>query len=171
MLSPDYNILKVAGSPLGYRHSEAAKKLISISSKNRKVPESARELKREALLGKTFAEERVEKMRISNTFRKSVVVTNRETGETLEFSSLTEAGKYLGMSRVTVSKYLLNNIPYKEYIIKPSSTDMEISEIPSPETKITQQPLLLTNKETGDIKEFASNTEAAEYLDVSRGRL
>ena len=110
-------------------------------------------------------------MRISNTFRKSVVVTNRETGETLEFSSLTEAGKYLGMSRVTVSKYLLNNIPYKEYIIKPSSTDMEISEIPSPETKITQQPLLLTNKETGDIKEFASNTEAAEYLDVSRGRL
>lgn len=36
---PEYNILKVAGSPLGYRHSEAAKKSIGIASKNRKVSE------------------------------------------------------------------------------------------------------------------------------------
>ena len=54
MLSPYYNILKVAGSPLGYRHSEAAKKLIGIASQNRKVLESTRDLKREALLGKIF---------------------------------------------------------------------------------------------------------------------
>ncbi len=32
-LNPEYNILKVAGSPLGYRHSEASKKLISIASR------------------------------------------------------------------------------------------------------------------------------------------
>lgn len=57
MFSPDYNILKVAGSPLGYRHSEAAKKLISIASKDRKVSESARDLKREALLGKVLDKE------------------------------------------------------------------------------------------------------------------
>lgn len=59
MFSPDYNILKVAGSPLGYRHSEAAKKLISIASKNREVSESSRGLRREALLGKTFDKERI----------------------------------------------------------------------------------------------------------------
>lgn len=29
-LIPEYNILKIAGSPLGYRHSEASKKLISL---------------------------------------------------------------------------------------------------------------------------------------------
>lgn len=37
---PDYNILKVAGSPIGYRHSEAAKKQIGIASKDREVQES-----------------------------------------------------------------------------------------------------------------------------------
>ena len=36
---PDYNVLKVAGSPTGYRHSEAAKKLIGIASKDRVVKE------------------------------------------------------------------------------------------------------------------------------------
>jgi len=34
---PEYNMLKIAGSPLGYRHSEAAKKLIGMASKDRKV--------------------------------------------------------------------------------------------------------------------------------------
>ena len=106
--SPDYNILKVAGSPLGYRHSEAAKKLISIASKNREVSEFTRDLRREALLGKNFDKERIEKMRLSNTLRKPVVVTNMETGEILEFISMTEAGEYLGLSRVSVNKYLLN---------------------------------------------------------------
>lgn len=43
---PDYNILKVAGSPIGYRHSEAAKKQIGIASKDREVQESTRDLKR-----------------------------------------------------------------------------------------------------------------------------
>jgi len=45
-------------------------------------------------------------MRLSNTFRKSVIVTNTETKETLEFPSMTEAGKYLGISRVSVRNYL-----------------------------------------------------------------
>jgi len=173
---PEYNILKVAGSPIGYRHSEAAKKLISIAAKNREVSESTRDLKRKALLGKSFDRERIEKMRLSNTLRKSVLVTNTETGENLEFDSMTEAGKYLGMSRVSVNKYLLKNIPYKKYTIsvkRPSLTDKEIIEVDSPynNTKLSQKPVLLTNKETGVIKEFSSMTEAAKYLDISRARL
>jgi len=67
----------------GYRHSEASKKLISLALKNIKVSESTRELKREALLGKVFDKERIENMRISNTFRKPVQITNTETGEVL----------------------------------------------------------------------------------------
>jgi len=101
MFSPDYNILKVAGSPLGYRHSEAAKKLISIASKDRKVSESARDLKREALLGKVLDKEHIEKMRLGNILRKPVLVTNKVTGDSMEFSSMTEAGKFLGLSRVS----------------------------------------------------------------------
>ena len=177
MFSPDYNILKVAGSPLGYRHSEAAKKLISIASKDRKVSESARDLKREALLGKVLDKEHIEKMRLGNILRKPVLVTNKVTGDSMEFSSMTEAGKFLGLSRVSVSKYLVNNLSYKEYIISEwsdlSLIDKEITKVSSPsnDTKISQQPVLLTNKETGDIKEFTSMTDAAKYLDTSRARL
>src|SRR5690606_1301394 len=129
--------------------------------------------KRESLLGKTFDEERIEKMRLSNTFRKSVVVTKTETKETLEFPSMTEAGKYLGISRVSVRNYLLKNIPYKQYTISAKyPLDKENSEVSSPDcVKVSQQSLLLTNKETGDTKEFPSATEAAKYLDISRGRL
>lgn len=139
MFSPEYNILKVAGSPLGYIHSEAAKKLISLASQNRKVTESSRALKREALLGKVFDKERIENMRLSNTLRKSVIVTNKETGEIFEFSSMTDAGKYLGMSRVSVSKYLSQNLPYQNYIISAkclSLTNKEISEVSSNGTKV-----------------------------------
>ena len=114
---PEYNLLKVAGSPLGYRHSEAAKKLIGLASKDREVKGSTRDLKREALSGKNLSKEHVDKMRLGNTFRKTVIVTNKVTGETLEFPSLTETGKYLGISRITVRKYLLNNTPYKVFLI------------------------------------------------------
>lgn len=44
---------------------------------------------------------------LSNTLRKSVIVTNKETGEILEFSSMTDAGKYLGMSRVSRKKIFI----------------------------------------------------------------
>ena len=94
---PEYNILKVAGSPLAqgvfffikknYRHSEAAKKSIGIASKNRKVSESSRDLRRKSLLGNTFDNTRIEKMRLSNTLRKPVLLTNTETGKKEEFPS------------------------------------------------------------------------------------
>lgn len=181
ILIPEYNILKVAGSPIGYRHSEASKKRISIALKNIKVSESTRELKREALLGKAFDKERIEKMRISNTFRKPVQITNIETGEVQDFASLTDAGYYLGISRVSVRKYLSNNLTYNKYTISAkgpgplSLPDKEISDESNPSKgcggKISQQPVLLTNKETGDKKEFSCMVDAANYLGISNGRL
>jgi hypothetical protein len=142
---------------------------------------------RKALLGKKFDKERIEKMRLSNILRKDVIVTNTETREILEFSSMTDCaprGKYLGMSRVSVKKYLLNNIAYKQYTISvkgPFLTNKEdITEASSlafgtrtslNNAKTSPQAILLTNKKTGDIKNFATLTEAAEYLDISRGRL
>jgi len=176
---PDYNVLKVAGSPTGYRHSEAAKKLIGIASKDRVVKESTRDLKREALLGKNLSKEHVDKKRLGNTFRKPVIVTNTKTGETLEFISLTETGKYLGISRISVSKYLLNNTPYKEFLISAKHSSLEFeNDIESSSQsyntdriKLPQQPVLLTNEETGEIKEFSSLTAAAIFLNISRGRL
>lgn len=131
-----------------------------IALKNIKVSESTRELKREALLGKVFYKERIEKMRISNTFRKPVQITNTETGEVLDFASLTDAGDYLGISRISVSKYLLNNLTYNKYTISakgplslPYKEILDESNGSNSFTgKISHQPVLLTNKETGEKK-------------------
>jgi len=108
--NPEYNILKIAGSPLGYRHNEAAKARISLASKNRIVSESTRYLKRKILLGKTLDSERLENMRRGNVLKQTILLTKTETGDTLEFSSMTDAGKYLDISRTTLRKYLLENL-------------------------------------------------------------
>ena len=174
MLNPEYNILKVAGSPLGYRHSEASKKLISIAAKNREVSELTRDLKREVFIGKTWDKERIEKMRLSNTLRKSVLVTNTETGDRKEFPSMTEAGKYLGISRVSVGKYLLKGTHYKGNVISNLSLTSNVTnegDYSSNQASVYQQPVLLSNDETGDRKEFSSIKEAAEYLGKSRASL
>ena len=169
---PEYNILKIAGSPLGYKHSEAAKKLIGLASKNRIVSESSRDIRSKSLIGITFDDKRVDKMRLSNTFIKSVLLTNTETGKTQEFSSMTDAGIYLDISRVSVRKYLLNNMPYKGYTIsKAPSNYIGVTELSSTSSFIQQQPVRLTNKLTGISKEFSSMVNAAKYLDISRARL
>ena len=171
MCNPEYNILKVAGSPLGYRHSEAAKKLISIASKGRSVSEKTREIKREIFLGKTLDRDHVENMRLGNNLRKPVLVTDVETGDIKEFISLTEAGEYLGVSRVTVGKYLLKGTYYKNYKISSSNSNLNETSVSNNTVSSSQQAVLLNNVETGDIKEFVSMSDAAKYLDVSRARL
>ncbi len=168
--NPEYNILKLAGSPLGYRHSEAAKKLISIASKNRKVLESTRDIKREILLGKTLDKEHIENLRLGNSLRKSVIVTDTETGNIKEFISLTEAGEYLGISRITVGKYLSKGTVYNKYKISSPNASSNETQVSSNVTTLPQ-PVLLNNIETGDKKEFVSMSEAAKYLNVSRARL
>lgn len=171
-LNPEYNILKIAGSPLGYRHSEASKKLISMANKNKEVLQSTRDLKREVLLGKKLDRKRLEKMRLSNTFRKPVLLTNTETGDIKEFFSMTDAGIYLSISRITVKKYILSSLPYKGYIITQApSKDTEMVELPSSYSATQSQPVLVTNQITGISRQFYTNTEAAEYMQVSRGRL
>lgn len=172
--NPEYNILKIAGSPLGYRHSEAAKARISLANKNKIVSESTRDLKRKILLGKTLDSERLEKMRLGNVLKQSVLLTNTETGDTLEYSSITDAGKFLGISRITVSKYLLKNLSYKGYTFAKATSkdkDINLSEPLSPSNLINQQRIRVTNKLTGVSQEFASMTEAAEFLEISRAAL
>lgn len=112
-------------------------------------------------------------MRVANILKQSVLLTNTDTGETLEFSSKTDAGKFLGISRITVSKYLLKNLPYKGYTFaKAPSKDKDINLYdPLSSNLFNQQPIRLTNKLTGDCQEFTSMTEAAKYLEISRAAL
>nr|AVD96816.1 GIY-YIG homing endonuclease [Ophiostoma novo-ulmi subsp. novo-ulmi] len=167
-LNPEYNILKVAGSPLGYRHSEAAKNLIGLSAKGRNVSELTRDLNRKALTGRTLSKDQLDKMSKGNTFSKSILITNSKTGDSLEFRSMTEAGLYLGVSRITIRNYILKGKPIKDYEIKDLSS---LKGIDSTNKSFPQQPILLINNQTGDRKELSSIKEAADYLGVSKGSL
>lgn len=113
-------------------------------------------------------------MRLDNTLRQSVLLTNVETGNTLEFSSMTDAGIFLGISRVTVSKYLLNNQSYRGYTFYKDlqkDKDTSLSEPLFLPKVVNQQPVRLTNELKKVSKDFSSMTEAAEYLEISRAAL
>ena len=57
LLVPEYNILKIAGSNFGYKHSEASLKLMSDASKSRNESEEVLKFKKEIMLGRKFSKD------------------------------------------------------------------------------------------------------------------
>lgn len=101
---PEYNILKFSRSSLGYKHTEATKKLLSEhrAKSTLVMGEDTRELIRGSLLGRVFSLDAIEK-RLSNGSRQSVILTNLQTGEIKDLPSLSAASSFLGITR-----YMLN---------------------------------------------------------------
>jgi group I intron endonuclease len=102
LLVPEYNILKKAGSSLGYKHStEAIEKIIN-AGKGRFFSEEARVKMRAAAL------QRIDQIRssVARANGRPVLVKNVETGEILEFASQKEASKQLGYNEKTVGIYI-----------------------------------------------------------------
>lgn len=90
-LNPEYNILNIAGSNLGYKHSEASLKLMSVASKSRNESEEVLKFKREIMLGRKLSKGHLERMTNNNPFRLPIILTNIETGNNKEFTSLIQA--------------------------------------------------------------------------------
>nr|QCW06880.1 hypothetical protein [Drechslerella brochopaga] len=132
LLNPDYNILKVAGSLFGYKHSpETINKMREIAL-NRSDETKAR--LREAALGKTYNHTEETKIKIRNAIlgkkhseetkkKLSIIQSNRikqpisgfklqvkdmQTGEIFIYDSLRIAGKELHSNHNSI-KYNLNN--------------------------------------------------------------
>lgn len=97
LLKPELNILKKAGSPLGYKHSEEAIKKISNSLVGNK-----RSLGRTKPIG-------------SGIPSISLKVFNKETGETKIYSSISEAAKALNVNVGSIRNYFTRNTqtPFK----------------------------------------------------------
>lgn len=167
--NPEYNILKVAGTSLGYKHNEASLKLMSIASKKRNESEEVLKLKKEVMLGRKLSKDQLEKMAKNNLFRVAIILTNTETEKREEFTSMAQAAIFLGIHETTVKRYLINNKPYNGYIITKAASGLESS------SSLTNknQGILLTNSAAsqGITKEFSSMKDACQFLGISHKRL
>ena len=167
--NPEYNILKIAGSNLGYKHSEASLNLMSLASKSRNESEEVLKLKKEVMLGRILSKDHLERMAKNNPFRVSIILFNTETGKREEFTSMTQAALFLGVHMTTVKRYLINNMPYKGYMITKSTSSSDSSSISSLTNE--RQAVVLTNSVLGITKQFSTMKAACQFLDISPKRL
>uniref|UniRef100_UPI0023D89C1B hypothetical protein n=1 Tax=Gonatophragmium mori TaxID=2966219 RepID=UPI0023D89C1B len=140
---PEYNILTQAYSLEGFKHSpETLDKL-----KGRVFSEEHKDNLSQANIGRIFTEETLDKLSKSiKEYRKNnplseealknikqktteregvgVILVNKDTGEETKFSTQTEAGEFLGISRQAVKKGLeRNSVLGKLYNVKLDKTD------------------------------------------------
>lgn len=102
-LKPEYNIVKTAGSILGYKHTD----------------KSIKKMRDFVLSEEVLAKKRLATKNATFSRRIPVLVENIETKEKFEFKSLTDAANFLGVSKVAVSQaHISNRILKKFYIVK-----------------------------------------------------
>lgn len=169
IFKPEYNILKIAGSNLGYKHSEASLKLMSIASKSRNQSEEFLESKREAMLGRKLSKVQLDNMANNNPFRQPVVLSNSQTGDSQQFTSMAQAAQFLGVHMTTVKRYLNSSKPYNGYTITKVNPGLDSPSISVPTNE--KQAVLLTNKALGVTKQFSTMKAACGYLEISSKRL
>jgi group I intron endonuclease len=134
LLKPEYNVLELAGSFLGFKHKT---KTLEYFKNNREVSEETRKNLSLAATGRILTEETRKKLseirkdlKLSTETRTKiseaakalrgvkVLVKNTDTKEELEFASLTDAAKAIGVSRTAVRKSIDIGRPIqKKYIV------------------------------------------------------
>lgn len=123
LLNPNYNVLEVAGSTLGYKHSEETLKVfkervlskearnnLSIAATGRILSEEVRDKISEKRKGIKLTEEIRAKISksASDLIGIKIDVINIENYAKLSFDNLTSAAKYINVSRTAVAKALKN---------------------------------------------------------------
>jgi len=122
-LSPVYNILSIAGSKFGFKHSDETKELMRIASLAEKNPLFGKKHseKTKALMSAAqksrdkegFAKTMEHKAKISKSLGHKIEITDVNTNTTAIFDTIGETAKYLGSSHTTVSRYIKNQTLFK----------------------------------------------------------
>lgn len=128
LLAPEYNILKIAGSSLGFIHSDEAKAKMSAAKSGAKHHFFGKKHTEEhiarirastsaSLLGRSPSEETRKKM--VESLGTPVKVTDTETGITTIYPSKRQVARELNTSLDTVRRYIVSNKPFKgKYLIE-----------------------------------------------------
>jgi group I intron endonuclease len=189
LLKPVYNMAKIAGSPLGYKHTaESRAKMGGIRSAAHAPPENLRSaaLKFHSNGDGFYPEVRaIISQGVVNfnirTKGKKVVFTNLETQEIFIFVSIRDAALKMKLDRRTINKYILSQEPLGKYKIsflqsngdgvtfvdKATGAPMQ----PLGETinlKIPAKKVVFTNLETQEILTFPSIRDAALNMNIDR---
>jgi len=113
-LNPEYNILKTAGSLLGYKHTEETIALMSLakSGENNAMFGKSGENHPRGMLGKTHSPETLAKLSAVNG---TTVYVYSSDGSTLlnTFPSARKAGEYFNCCHHTIKKYALNGLLFQ----------------------------------------------------------
>jgi group I intron endonuclease len=109
-LNPSLNMLRVAGSCLGYKHSDSTRRLISSSNKGRKMTDEQNRKNSLAQKGNKNAKGSVRSEQQRELLRKlkSKPVIDLESGKI--YDSVKEAAAFLGFKYQTVYAKLTNRI-------------------------------------------------------------
>jgi group I intron endonuclease len=133
LLKPEYNILTIAGSSLGFKHTQKTLNMfkfrsasvetrfnLSKSAKGRVLSEETRTKISVARKGIKLSEVTRDKLSIINQMSHglAVLVHNIKTNEIREYSTVTEAALTLNVSRTTIKNNIKSGKILKdEYII------------------------------------------------------
>ena len=122
LLKPEYNILSIAGSSLGFKHSKATIELYRstrLGSKRGKYLKLSSTKKFTHNTGKrhVFSEATRLKLSANNYKSISVILRNTVTGVTTRFPSKSKAAQFLDVSEATVCKFIKQQRICKDYII------------------------------------------------------
>jgi hypothetical protein len=102
-LKPEYNIAKIAGSTLGYKHSE----------------ESLRKMRDFILSDEVLTKKKLATKNATAAISISILVKNIKTNEITKYISLSAASNAIGVTKGALSQALINNtIIKKTYILK-----------------------------------------------------
>lgn len=117
-LHPEYNILQIAGSNLGYNHSDETKLQISSTMSGVKKSEEHAKHIRESQKGKILTDDHKKKLSDAAKKRKKPSHTTRISIDGIEYDSLKEASEKLEIKYHTIQKRLKNDkFPTYIYII------------------------------------------------------
>lgn len=107
-INPEYNILPVAGSTLGYHHTEETKKKISETMTGVKKSEEHAKHIREAQKGRKLTEEHKAKLSKAAKHRKTMSHHTIISIDGVIYNSLKEASEITGVKYNTIQKRLKN---------------------------------------------------------------
>jgi len=124
----------------------------------------------EAKLGRKLNEETRTKIstgRKNNPIGTKVLVNNIKTGESLQYQTISDAAKSIGVSRITIKNYLTSGKLLKSTYYIVGEKNEIIQNIVKPSKKLAFIPIVVTNILTCEKIEYSSINAASKVLNIN----